>query len=79
MILFRHGLMTLTVWLRRMNAWVIAAKAAGEMLDIRVLGLAVIASDVSADLARATITALHILGALQASDAVKAALADRIT
>ena len=49
------------------------------MLDIRVLGLAVIAPDVTADLARATISALTVLGALQASDAVKAALADRIS
>jgi Arc/MetJ-type ribon-helix-helix transcriptional regulator len=57
----------------------IAAKAAGEMLDIRVLGLAVIAPDVSPDLARTTIAALHVLGALQASEAVKIALADRIT
>jgi Arc/MetJ-type ribon-helix-helix transcriptional regulator len=56
-----------------------AARAAGEMLDIRVLGLAVIAPDVTPDLARETISALTILGALQASDAVKAALADRIT
>ena len=56
-----------------------AAEAAGVMLDIRVLGLAVIAPDVSADLARTTIAALHVLGALHASDAVKAALADRIT
>ncbi|MBU4527801.1 CopG family transcriptional regulator [Hoeflea sp.] len=55
------------------------AKAAGEMLDIRVLGLVVIAADVPADLARATISALSVLGTLQASDAVKAALADRIT
>lgn len=57
----------------------IAARTAGEMLDIRVLGLAVIAPDVPADLARSTIAALHVLGALQASDAVKAALADRIS
>ena len=56
-----------------------AAKAAGQMLDIRVLGLAVIAADVSAELATETISALNVLGALQASDAVKAALADRIT
>jgi len=57
----------------------IAAQAAGQMLDIRVLGLAVIAQDVDADLARATISALSILGTLYASDAVKAALADRIS
>jgi Arc/MetJ-type ribon-helix-helix transcriptional regulator len=56
-----------------------AAHAAGEMLDIRVLGLAVIAADVSAELAAATISTLNILGALQAPDAVKAALADRIS
>ncbi len=55
------------------------AQTAGQMLDIRVLGLAVIAPDVSPDLARATISALTVLGALQASDAVKAALADRIS
>jgi Arc/MetJ-type ribon-helix-helix transcriptional regulator len=56
-----------------------AARAAGQRLDIRVLGLAVIAPDVPADLAQDTIAALHVLGALQASDAVKAALAGRIT
>ena len=55
------------------------ALASAQMLDIRVLGLAVIAPDVTADLARATISALSVLGALQASDAVKAALADRIS
>ncbi len=55
------------------------AHAAGQMLDIRVLGLAVIATDVPADLARKTIGALNVLGALHATDAVKTALADRIT
>jgi hypothetical protein len=43
-----------------------------------VLGLAVIAPDVSAELARDTIASIHVLGALQASPAVKAALQDRI-
>lgn len=61
------------------RAELIAAEAAGQMLDIRVLGLTVIAPDVSAELARATIAALNVLGALQASQAVKAALADRIS
>ena len=56
-----------------------AAKAAGLMLDIRVLGLAVIAPDVSAELAAATISGLTVLGALQATDAVKTALAGRIS
>ncbi|MBC9206150.1 CopG family transcriptional regulator [Roseomonas aerophila] len=53
-------------------------QAAGEMLDIRVLGLASIAPDVTAELARATIRSLSVLGALQASAAVKAALAERL-
>jgi Arc/MetJ-type ribon-helix-helix transcriptional regulator len=53
-------------------------RAAGKTIEIRVLGLASIADDVSADLARATIAAVEVLGAFRASDAVKAALADRI-
>lgn len=55
-----------------------AARAEGRLLDIRVLGLASIASDVSPELARASIASIAVLGALQASAAVKAALADRI-
>ncbi|HEY4252638.1 MAG TPA: CopG family transcriptional regulator [Roseomonas sp.] len=55
-----------------------AAQAAGQMLEIRVLGLATIDADVPPELARATIAAVSVLGALQASAAVKAALADRI-
>jgi Arc/MetJ-type ribon-helix-helix transcriptional regulator len=55
-----------------------AVRAAGQMLDIRVLGLANIAMDVPADLARATIGSVVVLGALHASPAVKAALADRM-
>lgn len=55
------------------------AQAAGQTLDIRVLGLAVIDPDVSPDLARTTISALSVLGALHASDVVKAALADRLS
>jgi Arc/MetJ-type ribon-helix-helix transcriptional regulator len=54
-----------------------AVRAAGQRLDIRVLGLASIAADVTADLAQATIASISVLGALQASAAVKAALADR--
>jgi Arc/MetJ-type ribon-helix-helix transcriptional regulator len=54
-----------------------AARKAGQKLDIRVLGLAVITSDVSPELAREVIGSLVVLGALQASPAVKAALADR--
>lgn len=55
------------------------AQSAGQMLDIRVLGLVVIAQDVSADLAKDTIAGLSVLGTLHASEAVKTALADRIT
>ncbi|MGV7031685.1 CopG family transcriptional regulator [Methylobacterium symbioticum] len=55
-----------------------AARAEGRMLDIRVLGLATIAPDVTPELARATIASLEVLGSLQASPAVKAALADRL-
>lgn len=53
-------------------------QAAGEKLQIRVLGLASIAPDVSAELAADTIESITILGALQASPAVRAALAGRI-
>ncbi|MDP2367161.1 CopG family transcriptional regulator [Rhodoferax sp.] len=52
---------------------------AQEKLHIRVLGLASIATDVTPELALATIASLHVLGALHASPAVKAALAGRIT
>ncbi len=55
-----------------------AARAAGQQLDLRVLGLLTIAPDVSAKLARATIASLTVLGALHASAEVKAALSDRI-
>ena len=55
-----------------------AVKAAGQTLHIQVLGLAVIAADVSPELARNTIASIHVLGSLQASPAVKAALGDRI-
>ena len=56
-----------------------AAQARGEMLDIRVVGLARIAEDVTVDLALATIGSINVLGALQASRDIKAALKDRIT
>jgi Arc/MetJ-type ribon-helix-helix transcriptional regulator len=55
-----------------------AARRAGEMLRIHVLGLARIAQDVTPELARATIGSVVVLGALQASPAVKTALADRM-
>ena len=52
------------------------ARKAGERLEIRVLGLAVIADDVTPELARATISSIEVLGSLHASPAVKAALID---
>jgi Arc/MetJ-type ribon-helix-helix transcriptional regulator len=55
-----------------------AVQAAGQTLQIRVLGLAAIAPDVTPELALATIRSITVLGALQASPAVKAALADRL-
>ena len=55
-----------------------AARAEGRMIELRVLGLASIAADVTPELARATIATVAVLGALQASPAVKAALSDRI-
>ena len=55
-----------------------ALRDAGESLHIQILGLAVIAPDVSPELARATIGSIRVLGALQASPDVKAALGDRI-
>ncbi|MFC7738004.1 CopG family transcriptional regulator [Roseomonas sp. GCM10028921] len=55
-----------------------AAHAAGQMLNIRVLGLVTIGEDVTPELARSTIASLSVLGALQASPAVKAALTDRM-
>jgi Arc/MetJ-type ribon-helix-helix transcriptional regulator len=54
------------------------ARALKQKLHVRVLGLASIADDVSPELARAAIGSLEVLGALHASPAVKAALADRI-
>jgi len=51
---------------------------AGEVLHLKVVGLARIAPDVSPDLARAVIGSITVLGALQAPAEVKTALADRI-
>jgi Arc/MetJ-type ribon-helix-helix transcriptional regulator len=56
-----------------------AVRAAGEKLQINVLGLASIAEDVSPELALATIDSIVVLGAFRASPEVKAALTGRIT
>ena len=55
-----------------------AVRAAGQRMQIRVLGLVSIADDVSPELALATIDSIDVLGAFHASDAVKRALAKRI-
>ena len=55
-----------------------AALQAGERLQIQVLGMASIAPDVTVELALATIESIFVLGTLQASIAVKKALASRI-
>jgi len=55
-----------------------AVRESGESLEIKVLGLATIADDVSPELALETIDSIVVLGALRASPAVKSALKDRI-
>jgi len=55
-----------------------AVKAAGGKLNIQVVGLATIAGDVTPELALAAIESITVLGALQASKPVKAALEGRI-
>ena len=55
-----------------------AVKARGESLDVRVLGLLTIAPDVTPELASQTVNSLVVMGALHATPAVKAALADRM-
>ena len=62
---------------RALHERVFILNVATQMLRINVLGLASIASDVTSELARATIASVTVLGAFQASPAVKAALADR--
>lgn len=70
---------SLDLGLRRLDRQELeAARAAGQQLDLRVLGLLTIAPDVPAKLARATIASVTVLGTLHASPEVKDALADRI-
>jgi Arc/MetJ-type ribon-helix-helix transcriptional regulator len=70
---------TLTVGLQDFSrADLAAVVAAGQRLRVQVVGLARIADDVSPELARAAIESVTVLGAFQASPAVRRALADRI-
>lgn len=56
-----------------------ALRNAGEALQVKVVGLARIAADVTPELALATIGSISVLRALQASAEVKMAIADRVT
>lgn len=55
-----------------------SAADAGQKLIIKVVGLVRIHDDVQPELAIAAIESIEVLGSLQATAAVKAALADRI-
>ena len=70
---------TLTVGLQHFSrADLEGAVAAGQRLQVQVVGLARIADDVSPELARAAIESVTVLGAFQASSAVRIALSGRI-
>ncbi len=70
---------TLDLGLRRYSrADLQRVRDAGEMLQINVLGLVSIASDVTPELARATIASVSVLGAFHADPVVRAALLDRM-
>lgn len=56
-----------------------ALRDKGEVLHVKVVGLARFAPDIPPDLVRATIGSISVMGALQASAEVKQALADRIS
>lgn len=71
---------TLTLGLQQLGrAELERAVAAGERLKIQVVGLARIDDDVTPELARAAIESVTVLGAFQASPAVRKALSDRMT
>lgn len=60
------------------KAYLESLRDGGEMLHVKVVGLARIDQDVTPELALATIGSITVLGALQASPDIKKALADRI-
>jgi len=53
-------------------------KLKGEKLELKIIGFLHLANNISPELAREVITLIQIRGIVQASDAVKAALADRM-
>lgn len=70
---------TLTVGLQHFSrADLERVVAQGQRLQVQVVGLARIADDVTPDLAREAIESVTVLGAFQASTAVRRALSDRI-
>ncbi len=70
---------TLTVGLQHFGrADLERAVAAGQRLQIQVVGLARIGDDVTPELARAAIDSVTVLGAFQAPAAVRQALSDRM-
>ncbi len=70
---------TLTVGLQHYSrADLEAVVAAGQQLQVQVVGLARIADDVPPELASAAIASVTVLGAFQASPAVRRALSGRI-
>jgi len=70
---------TLTVGLQHYSrADLERAVAASQRLQVQVVGLARIADDVTPELARAAIGSVTVLGAFQASSAVRRALSDRM-
>ena len=70
---------TLTVGLQHYRrADLESTVAAGQRLQIQVVGLARLADDVSPELALAAIESVTVLGAFQASPAVRRALSGRI-
>jgi Arc/MetJ-type ribon-helix-helix transcriptional regulator len=54
------------------------AVAEGRKLEIKVVGLLVLSSDISPELARQAIQSIDVLGVFRAPDLVKAALVDRM-
>lgn len=70
---------TLTVGLQHYSRTDLeAVVASGQRLQIQVVGLARIADDVPPELALAAIEYVTVLGAFQASPAVRRALSDRV-
>lgn len=69
---------TLTLGTRHLTRQeLLELRDAGQTTELRVLGLATVADDVTPELALATITSVEVLGAFRAPRAVKAVLAPR--